>query len=70
MIHSLRTLRVGAPLINRGILQSRMDVMKNPVFIQPKSSIHLSPTNLSLEEFFENEKFRGEKTVRVGREWR
>jgi len=35
-----------------------------------KASIHCSAVRMDLSEFFEVEKFRGEKTVRVGREWR
>ena len=34
------------------------------------SSFHSSPVFRDLSEFFEIEKFRGEKTIRVGREWR
>jgi len=34
------------------------------------SSIHCSSARRDLSEFFEVDKFRGEKAVRVGREWR
>ena len=33
------------------------------------SSLHSSAVVRDLSEFFEIEKFRGEKTIRVGREW-
>ena len=36
----------------------------------PASSLHSSVVLRDLSEFFEHEKFRGEKTIRVGREWR
>ena len=36
----------------------------------PASSFHSSVVLRDLSEFFEHEKFRGEKTIRVGREWR
>ena len=36
----------------------------------PASSFHSSVVLKDLSEFFEIEKFRGEKTIRVGREWR
>ena len=42
-----------------------------PLFLTvPASSIHSSVVLRDLSEFFEHEKFRGEKTIRVGREWR
>ena len=41
---------------------------------RPTRQLHLSPIIRKevqgLSEFFEVEKFRGEKTIRVGREWR
>jgi len=33
-------------------------------------NLHCSPVRMDLSEFFEVEKFRGEKQIRVGREWR
>jgi len=35
-----------------------------------RASIHCTAVRMDLSEFFEVEKFRGEKVVRVGREWR
>ena len=35
-----------------------------------RNNLHSSAAVRGLDEFFEVEKFRGEKTVRVGREWR
>ena len=49
------------------ILQS---VARPLVLTSPASSFHSSVALRDLSEFFENEKFRGEKTIRVGREWR
>ena len=38
--------------------------------VVPRATIHTSSALRDLTEFFEVEKFRGEKVVRVGREWR
>jgi len=35
-----------------------------------RANIHCSAVRRDLSEFFETEKFRGEKIIRVGREWR
>ena len=39
-------------------------------FCVQKCNFSNTSAMLSLSEFFEDEKLRGEKTIRVGREWR
>ena len=58
------TLTRSSPKI---ILQS---VVRPLLVTAPVSSFHSSVVLRDLSEFFEHEKFRGEKTIRVGREWR
>ena len=46
------------------------DVHKPVQFCVQQLKFSSSPAVRSLSEFFEDEKLRGEKTIRVGREWR
>ena len=46
------------------------EVQKPVQFCVQKFKFSSSPAVRSLSEFFEDEKLRGEKTIRVGREWR
>ena len=46
------------------------DVHKPVQFCVQELKFSSSPAVRSLSEFFEDEKLRGEKTIRVGREWR
>merc|ERR1712025_592676 len=47
-----------------------LDLNKPLQFILRKCPLHTTALVQAMGEFFEIEKFRGEKTIRVGREWR
>ena len=47
-----------------------LDLNKPLQFSLRKCPLHTTAPVQALDEFFEVEKFRGEKTIRVGREWR
>jgi len=49
---------------------SPINSLVNTSQLVPRVNIHCTPIRMDLNEFFEIDKFRGEKTVRVGREWR
>ena len=54
------------------IVRGGLQLAGHPTRVAPRPArqLHLSPITRDLTEFFEVEKFRGEKTIRVGREWR
>ena len=55
-------------VLNRGS-PSSLQASVQPLLFSG-TSFHSSAVSRDLNEFFEIEKFRGEKTIRVGREWR
>ncbi len=65
---------IQARTLLNGILHPLMPVASAlrqlPVRCQLGANIHTTNPVKDLKEFFEVEKFRGEKAVRVGREWR
>ena len=45
--------------------------ISKPIYLSMnRCQFHTTVNNRGLEEFFEEEKLRGEKAIRVGREWR
>ena len=61
-----RVIRAGVP----SLLRQRLELSQPLQFSVQKNCFSSTQVNQSLEEFFEVEKFRGEKVIRVGREWR
>jgi len=47
-----------------------LEISKPIYFSVNRCQFHTTVNNRGLEEFFEEEKLRGEKAIRVGREWR
>jgi len=67
-VRTLGLVSRSSPYLNSTIPFISSMLIKSQVV--PRANIHCTPLRMDLNEFFEIDKFRGEKTVRVGREWR